>query len=48
MRSELRDVKRLLEPLKPRFVDQALGAEAVEAIWQLRGNSPIHCAIPVS
>ena len=36
VRSELRDVKRLLEPLKPRFVDQALGAEAVEAIWQLR------------
>ena len=29
-------MKRLLEPLKPRFVDQALGAEAVEAIWQLR------------
>lgn len=36
VRGELRAVKRILEPLKPKFVDQAIGMEAVEAIWQLR------------
>ena len=33
---ELREVKRLLAGLKPNFMDQALGKESVEAIWNLR------------
>ena len=36
VRGELRALKQTLAKLKPRFVDQALGASAVESIWQLR------------
>ena len=36
VRSELRDLKKLMAPLKPRFIDAAFGAENVETIWQLR------------
>lgn len=36
VRHELRLVKQVLAKLKPRFMDQALGAEAVESIWQIR------------
>ena len=36
VRSELRQLKKLVAGFRPRFVDQALGGEAVEGIWQLR------------
>ena len=36
VRGELRALKQTLIKLKPRFVDQALGATATESIWQLR------------
>ena len=36
VRGEIREVKKLLTRLKPRFVDQAIGKQAVESIWQLR------------
>jgi glycolate oxidase subunit GlcD len=36
VRSELWELKKLLGALNPRFLDQALGGEAVESIWQLR------------
>ena len=36
VRTELRHLKKLVAGFRPRFVDQALGDEAVEGIWQLR------------
>jgi len=36
VRSELRQLIKLVADFRPRFVDQALGAPAVESIWQLR------------
>ena len=36
VRTELRQLKKLVAGFRPRFVDQALGGEAVEGIWQLR------------
>ncbi len=36
VRAELRELKKLLGRLKPRFLDHALGECAVESIWQLR------------
>ena len=36
VRAELRELKKLLGKLNPRFLDQALGGTAVESIWKLR------------
>jgi len=36
VRGELREVKRLLAGLKPNFMNQALGKDSVESIWNLR------------
>jgi len=36
VRGELREVKRLLASLKPNFMNQALGKDSVESIWDLR------------
>ncbi|MDG2213120.1 MAG: FAD-linked oxidase C-terminal domain-containing protein, partial [Verrucomicrobiota bacterium] len=36
VRGELREVKSLLAGLKPNFMNQALGKDSVESIWNLR------------
>ena len=36
VRGELKDIKKLLAVLKPRFINQAMGKQAVESLWQLR------------
>lgn len=36
VRGELRDLRRILEAARPRFIQQALGPEATENLWKLR------------
>ena len=36
VRGELRDLGRILDAARPRFVQRALGAEATERLWKLR------------
>lgn len=36
VRGEIRDLQRLVEPQKPRFLETGLGAEECEKVWQIR------------
>jgi glycolate oxidase len=36
VRSEIRDVERVIRALRPRFVDRAIGPVACEKLWQIR------------
>ena len=36
VRGEIRDIKKKLAVLNPRFINQAMGKQAVESLWKLR------------